>query len=433
MKLYKFFAIFLFAAGMVSFPSCSNNEDDLFDEAPSIRMQQMLSNTQRVLVSADKGWAFDYYPDRNLSYGGFAYVVSFTETHATVGAEIKPGEFCTSLYKLTNDNGPVLSFDSYNEIMHYFAKPDSDHPQAYDGDFEFIILDVKDDVIKLRGKRTGNDMYMYRLDRDPVDYLNDVVDMSYDICLPDLVGSIGSTSLTGLIDPDVRNMTLKWGDESASEYFVPTDNGIRFLNPLTVEGVEISSLRYVHKDMTYTDSDGTAPISLKHVVSEDYILYEDIPGVYDIIYENGNASVRMELKPTDRKTSFIMTGLNPEYDVEVTYDRSKGYPLFHSQQVAIDYVGDEKVLVWFTCKESDGKYSVNTGCGMYAKPDLNDPGTFVFEPNEYATVHANSFYIAQIKSLDYIHDLDGDAAAKWRIDGKNDLDHVVAIRKVANP
>lgn len=79
---------------------------------------------------------------------------------ATVGAEVKPGEFSSGLYRLTEDNGPVLSFDSYNDLMHFFATPDSDHPRAYDGDFEFQLFCMSPiDVRKLRGKRTGNDMY----------------------------------------------------------------------------------------------------------------------------------------------------------------------------------------------------------------------------------------------------------------------------------
>ncbi len=280
MKLYHIIPSIVVALVATLAPGCSNNQEDYFDEPASIRMQQMLDNTKRVLMAADNGWAFDYYPDRNLSYGGYAYVVSFNDTHATVGAEIKPGEFCTSLYKMTDDNGPVLSFDSYNEIMHYFAKPDSENPHARDGDFEFIILDVKDDVIKLRGKRTGNDMYMYRLDRPAAEYLNDVMDMVHDICLPDLKGSVGSTPMTGLISPDDRFMTLSWGNnETAAEYFVPTDNGIRFLTPVTVDGQEIAGLRYSHRDMTYTNlTDSSSPITLTHVVGEDYILYEDIVG-----------------------------------------------------------------------------------------------------------------------------------------------------------
>ncbi|MDE6086555.1 MAG: DUF4302 domain-containing protein [Muribaculaceae bacterium] len=431
MKIHHIIPSIVIAIVAAIASGCTNNQEDFFDEPASIRMQQMLDNTKRVLIAAPNGWALDYYPDSNLSYGGYAYVITFNDTHATVGAEIKPGEFCTSLYKMTDDNGPVLSFDSYNDIMHYFAKPDSENPHAHDGDFEFIILDVKDDMIKLRGKRTGNDMYMYRLERPAAEYLNDVIDMAHDICLPDLVGTLGSTSMTGLIEPDTRYMTLSWGVNQVAEYFVPTDNGIRFLNPVTIEGQEISGLKYSHREMTYTNlTEGGPAISLKHVVGEDYILYEDIIGTYDLIYQNGAASIRVELKPVSDRTSFLMSGLNPNYDVEVTYDRSKGWPLFHSQQVGIDNDGDQRVLVWFTCKENGGKYSVNTGCGMYAKPDMANPGTYNLEPNEYTTVHANSFYIAQIESLEYVSTLDGDAAEKWRIDGKNDIDHVIALKKV---
>lgn len=433
MKKFHIFPSIIVALLSAFALSCTNGNEDIFDDPASIRMQQMLDKTKHMLIAAPNGWALDYYPDKNISYGGFAYVVSFTETHATVGAEIKPDEFCTSLYKMTDDNGPVLSFDSYNDIMHYFAQPDSENPHAHDGDFEFIILDVKDDIIKLRGKRTGNDMYMYRLDRPASEYLNDVMDMVHDICLPDLVGTIGSISIKGRISPNNRFMTLTWGNNQVSEYFIPTDKGIRFLNPVIIEDEEIRGLKYSHREMTYTNLNETGPhISLTHVVGEDYMLYEDIVGIYDLIYKNGEASLRVELKSVAERTHFLMSGLNPNYEVEVTYDRTKGCPLFHSQQIGVDYDGDESGLVWFTCKEYGGKYSVNTGCGMYARPDLNNTGYYTLEPNEYATVHANSFYIAQIKSLEYISTLDGDASTKWQIDGKNDLEHVIGMRRIAN-
>ena len=38
-----------------------------------------------------------------------------------MGCELAPGVFETSLYKMKGDNGPTLTFDSYNTLMHFFS------------------------------------------------------------------------------------------------------------------------------------------------------------------------------------------------------------------------------------------------------------------------------------------------------------------------
>lgn len=413
--------------------SCLKDQEDVFGESPSLRMQAMLDNAKETLMSSQYGWAFDYYPDSYIQYSGYAYTVKFDATHATVGSEVMPGEFSTSLYCLTDDSGQVLSFDSYNALMHYFATPDSDNPHAYDGDFEFIIMNVTDDLITLRGKRTGNNMYMHRLDRSAESYLDDVVEMAHDIFLPTVVGTVDNVPLNGSISLDSRYMELSWGeseDESDGSFFVPIPGGIRFLEPINVYGDTITSLSYSHRDLMFiSDASSTKDIKLSYTVGPEYTLFEDYEGDYELVYENGAATLDVHLAPDAVNNCYYMSGLNPNYEVQVRYDRTLGCLNFTSQQIGTDTVGNEKVLVWFTGKETGGKYSVNTECGVYAIKDLDNPGTYYFTPNTYATVHANSFYICQIKSLLYEDAHDGDSPAVWHVNGSPDIKNIVCIRK----
>lgn len=433
MTLNKVLIAACLLAGAAMFQSCLKDQDDKFDESPSLRMQAMLDDTKATLESSVYGWALDYYPDAYMQYGGYAYTIKFDGSHATVGAEMKPGEFHTSLYKLTDDSGPVLSFDSYNDLMHYFATPDSEHPRGYDGDFEFILLNVTDDLITLRGKRTGNTMYMHRLERPADEYLADVVEMARDIFLPTVEGIIGGAPLTGDIMLESRYMTLSWGDapeESVGEFFIPVPGGIRFLNPIEVAGETVSSLVYSHRELTFSnDAAASAPIKLSYTVGPEYTLFEDLEGEYSLIYEDGAASIDILLVPDQADNCYYMKGLNPKYDVKVRYDRTLGCLNFTSQQIGTDMVGNDEVLIWFTGKELGGKYSVNTECGVYALKDLDNPGTYYFKPNTYPTVHANSFYICQIKSLLYEDALDGDAPSSWHVNGSPTMKKIVSIKK----
>jgi hypothetical protein len=102
-------------------------------------------------------------------------MLKFTaDDNVTVWYEERPGEKRQSTYAMSSDDGPVLSFDTYNEFMHYYAKPSQGEYEAKDGDFEFIILKVTDDMITLKGKRSGNIMYMTRLDKEPEDCLKEI-------------------------------------------------------------------------------------------------------------------------------------------------------------------------------------------------------------------------------------------------------------------
>ena len=104
MKLYKTLLYVLMILPALLLQSCLKDQEDIFDTPSSIRMQELLDNAKKVLTSSEEGWAFDYYPDRNLAYGGYAYTVKFDNQKVTVGSELAPGTFESSLYKLTNDN-----------------------------------------------------------------------------------------------------------------------------------------------------------------------------------------------------------------------------------------------------------------------------------------------------------------------------------------
>ena len=149
MKTHKYFLIGVMAISSLALSSCLKDQEDVFDGNASERMQTYLSDAQKTLMSSENGWALDYYPDRNQSYGGFAYAIKFTGSSATVSSALLPGVSETSLYKMTTDNGPMLSFDSYNTLMHFFATPSGDNYEAYDGDFEFVIDSVASDLVKI--------------------------------------------------------------------------------------------------------------------------------------------------------------------------------------------------------------------------------------------------------------------------------------------
>ncbi len=151
MKATKLFIYLLLALPALFLQSCQTEEDNVFDKPYSERMGEFLQKAQDTLTASQNGWVLDYYPQRNQAYGGVAYTIKFTRDNAIVRYENNPddGEV-KSLYKMKEDDGPVLSFDTYNTFLHIYATPKNGEYRGKEGDFEFVIDSIGADRIKIQ-------------------------------------------------------------------------------------------------------------------------------------------------------------------------------------------------------------------------------------------------------------------------------------------
>lgn len=233
-----------------AFAACSDDDDEIFDKSATERLNERLTQTDEVLVSSEYGWAFDYYPGEELEYSGIIYTIKFDGLNATVRTEIAPGEEETSFYSLKNDNGAVLSFDTYNSLLHYFATPSASEYQALHGDFEFLIDSVGTDIVLLHGKRNGNRALLRRLTL-PADQYYVKIDSISQLFYFDRITSNG-TDVDAFFNIDDRYYYRDADDEEGVP-FVPTDRGLRFYKPVTINGQRVSEFVYDEKELTLTD------------------------------------------------------------------------------------------------------------------------------------------------------------------------------------
>ncbi|MGI6232846.1 MAG: DUF4302 domain-containing protein [Prevotella sp.] len=394
MNIYKFSVIAALALPLV-LSSCLKDQEDAFEESSSARMQAYLSKTQEVLTSSENGWALDYYPDRDLSYGGFAYTVQFDSTDATVGSILDTESTETSLYKMTTDDGPVLSFDSYNTLMHYFATPTSSRYEAYDGDFEFVIDSIGEDEIIVHGKRSQNTMIFRRLTKTPEQYLSDVESMTSSLYVTGGEGTIGGTDVVMTIDYDAQQLSFVSSSDTAAVSYTVIDTGLRFYEPVTVNGVTFSELAYDSDTRTFsgTGTDGTT-FTLTGTLPENYVLYDDYAGTYWFKYNNTyytKDSCKVTLTPSSDGEGYIMSGLNDNYTIYLSYIRSTGQ-LEMNSQVLGEYGGNYVWLCAWGLDTEGGSLTWATDAGMLLtwNGDSENP-VYTFGPNNYSGLVADSF------------------------------------------
>ena len=194
-KLYKFSAI---AAVLMSasLASCNHEEADIFDQNAAHRTEEARKMYKEILLDKGGKWQMEYFTteeEHGYVYlftfrndgtvtisGNNEYITKLTNSDSNVpsyGSE-------TSMWTILSDNGPVLSFNSYNTIFHLFATPEDipgterdEQGYGHSGDYEFDLMKFSNDTLYLEGKKNGAEIIMTRIapEIDDETYLNEVV------------------------------------------------------------------------------------------------------------------------------------------------------------------------------------------------------------------------------------------------------------------
>lgn len=156
---------------LIMVASC-NKAESPFEKSPSERTEWELEK-YRFALQAREHWVVEYFPDEDLAYGGWVYVMKFGSQNRVQmwfeGSEfVGDNPVTESEYVVEQGSGPMLKFRTHNDYLHWFTFPGGPNGSGYnafEGDFEFKIMSISDayDEIILRGNRTGNTIRMYPL------------------------------------------------------------------------------------------------------------------------------------------------------------------------------------------------------------------------------------------------------------------------------
>lgn len=194
-KLYKFSAIAVVLMS-ASLASCNHEEADIFDQNAAHRTEEARKMYKEILLDKGGKWQMEYFTTEEEH--GYVYLFTFRNdgtvtisgnneyiTKLTnIDSNVPSYGSETSMWTILSDNGPVLSFNSYNTIFHLFATPEDipgterdEQGYGHSGDYEFDLMKFSNDTLYLEGKKNGAEIIMTRIapEIDDETYLNEVV------------------------------------------------------------------------------------------------------------------------------------------------------------------------------------------------------------------------------------------------------------------
>lgn len=249
---------YIWAALCVLFvAACSDDQEFVFSEQPSERIQAFQTECLTTLKEATEGWKMVYFPMEG-DYGGFTFLFRFKDKNRVdMISDFAQDEIDYS-YNLNLSESLVLTFDSYSPL-HQLADPkyesplqDGDKGYGLEGEFEFIVKEIKADEIILLGKKYHKEVKFEKAtaeDWNTVKAMGEMAD-NFDLGDNGLGMTIHGVLATGgyvNLDAVFHICTISYKDEEgetvtvSSPYIMGTD-GCHFTHELEVAGVKFDGL-----------------------------------------------------------------------------------------------------------------------------------------------------------------------------------------------
>lgn len=332
-------------------------------------MDAFLAEYKTLLESSENGWLFEYYPQKDQAYGGYNYILKFKDGYVTAWLELAAKEE-TSTYKMTPDDGPVLSFDTYNANLHFFAEATPDMYQGLQGDYEYNLLGKSEDgtEIYVKGRKSGNILTLRKFEgTDPVAYFaacNQVYESfaaaKYDMTVdgtPTLSCSLSNMRLEFSTETKPATELAPAEVASVSVAYCYTDTGIRFYEPIEVNGVVYEGLVYQNDSLVSEDG--------KLVIVKGKLVIEDLIGSYTFTAVDATSSsgskvsgkMVLELSDNPEKGNLMFTTMfdtKCQANVYAVFDAEKGTLTVASPQL---YAASTQYIYGFVHLTAQGKPS----------------------------------------------------------------------------
>ncbi len=376
-KLYYIFV--LLSSVVMLLNSCTREEENIFDQSAAERLNTAKADYRKVLVDAPDGWLVEYYAGKSSAkMGGYNLFASFKDDGTvTVASEVEPGIEITSLFDILTEQSIVLSFSTYNELIHMFSEP-LGGPNSYFGDFEFIFTEVSNAKIVLKGKKWGNRIVMTRYNKAKdtwqkyIEDVNKVVEST--VVFSNFKIFVDGTDVGRVYVDDYRSYEFVLDKTTFSENAIYTPAGIKFYLPVKIGDKEVENFSWDEDARIYTCTDNVGvTITLVAYVDPSYTFYEDFIGSYTLTYTN-ESSVKVDVPSTiEEKESgktFTVKGFGT-YELTAQYNKAYGTLSLLSQEIG----ASGSNTIWLASWDSKAGYVTwGTTVGMNSVKDTTYDG-----------------------------------------------------------
>lgn len=280
-------------AALATLASCQLEEENIFDLSAAERLNEASDIFSQRLIDGQDGWAFEYYAqpetslDNYIKGVGYLMLAKFDSNKSVrVGMQNdftdKKYDEDVSAWQVINDMGAVLSFNTYNRMLHTFSLPedvkgtsDDETGKGMLGDYEFVMVDVPEggDYVMLKGKKHKAYSRLTRLapGTDFKEYISDVQRMQtrllsntapnhlvitvgeklYNFLMPTKGGELGLTKLWPAGTDSTFTMTLNPLLMTRHVQGNDTTYNIRFRDAIQEADQELTIQEFVFEPSTY--------------------------------------------------------------------------------------------------------------------------------------------------------------------------------------
>lgn len=326
--------MFTTALGLMvaTLPSCLKDDKANFSGSPAARLDEAVKVNKQILESAPNGWSLGYYAGRNYSGPGFTLTLKFKDGKAYIMGDNKDATTIgVSEYDVVKDQGVVLTFPTYNSVIHELAGASQGYPEGLQGDYEFAILEANANFIRLRGKKWKNEMILTPIkNQTQEEFIQKVFTIREGMTTNNYHFILGKDTLSaGEVNVDTRRLTAKINNVSYDLAYNLTDTGLNLSSPIKIGSKEYSSFTWNEADKSFNNGELSIrlyiPKSHKSIdfwANKTWILQMDNPpGVRKRLV----TTLHLTAKPGSNTLEGELTFLDKKYKIgAIPYDPSTG-------------------------------------------------------------------------------------------------------------
>ena len=327
--------MFTTALGLMvaTLPSCLKDDKANFSGSPAARLDEAVKVNKQILESAPNGWSLGYYAGRNYSGPGFTLTLKFKDGKAYIMGDNKDATTVgVSEYDVVKDQGVVLTFPTYNSVIHELAGASQGYPEGLQGDYEFSILEANSNFIRLRGKKWKNEMILTPIkNQTQEEFIQKVLTIREGMTTNNYHFILGKDTLSaGEVNIETRRLTAKINNVSYDLAYNLTDTGLNLSSPIKIGTKEYSSFTWNEADKSFNSGDLSIrlyiPKSHKTIdfwANKTWILQMDnLPGVRKRLVTTLHLSAT---RPGANMLEGELTFMDRKYKLEaIPYDPSTG-------------------------------------------------------------------------------------------------------------